>query len=231
MGCLNDQGQFPQWIGNIHLSGPCNRSCYYCIGQHMMALNGQNNLDTWPLAGLEEFVDQCNARGISRVYLTGSNTDPLLYQHIEELERYLIKNIEQRRIRFGLRTNGALLARRWAALESFDSISVSITSFDAAIYMATMGQGQPPTVSLLCELAQQTDLTVNIVLCPEIVEDMDILWTLETLATVPGLKRVNLREPYGQELNPARYPSATQSGHLSVIWKISQIGILLLSQA
>lgn len=56
MGCLNSDGSFSHWFGNIHLSGPCNRKCYFCIGQHMMALDGENNLDTWPLKNIDGFV-------------------------------------------------------------------------------------------------------------------------------------------------------------------------------
>ena len=62
MGCLNADSGFSHWFGNIHLSGPCNRACYFCIGQHMMALDPFNNLDEWPLVGLDDFVRKCQER-------------------------------------------------------------------------------------------------------------------------------------------------------------------------
>lgn len=63
MGCLNSEGKFEHWFGNIHLSGRCNRSCYFCIGQHMMVLDKYNVLDKFPLDGLDEFVKQCQEKG------------------------------------------------------------------------------------------------------------------------------------------------------------------------
>ncbi len=75
MGCLNDEGQFPHWFGNIHLSGPCNRSCYFCIGQHMMALDKENNLNKTP-ENLGRFIGECTERKVKEVCITGTNTEP-----------------------------------------------------------------------------------------------------------------------------------------------------------
>jgi hypothetical protein len=58
MGCLNDEGQFSHWFGNIHLSGPCNRSCYFCIGQHMMGLDQENSLKRIP-TNIGKFLREC----------------------------------------------------------------------------------------------------------------------------------------------------------------------------
>ena len=85
MGCLNSSNKFEHVFANIHLSGPCNRSCYFCIGQHMMDLDPENNLDTWPLLGLDKFVERCNERSITDVFVTGTNTDPMLYKHTAQL--------------------------------------------------------------------------------------------------------------------------------------------------
>jgi hypothetical protein len=60
MGCLNDDPNhpFPHFFGNIHLSGPCNRSCYFCIGQHMMALDQENSLKRIP-TNIGKFLREC----------------------------------------------------------------------------------------------------------------------------------------------------------------------------
>src|SRR5437762_5702074 len=104
MGCLNSEGQFFHWFANIHLSGPCNRACYFCIGQHMMELDPLNNLNLWPLKNIDEFLDCCLDKDVNEINLTGSNTDPLLYNHIPELKAYLEENIPN--LIFGIRTNG-----------------------------------------------------------------------------------------------------------------------------
>lgn len=195
MGCVNSEGQFDHWFGNIHLSGPCNRSCYFCIGQHMQSLERLNNLGKWPLAGIGEFTKACNEKGIKEINLTGTNTDPLLYQHILELRSFL--DVFVPGFTFGLRTNGALALSRPKAIELFDKISLSIHSFDVAIYQKMMGSGYPPNVKQILERWPNIDFKINIVLGPENLFNYDLLATLAILADA-GIKRVNLREPYGQ---------------------------------
>lgn len=192
MGCLNSQGQFDHWFGNIHLSGPCNRACYFCIGQHMMALDPLNNLDTFPLKNLDKFVAECRTHGISEINLTGSNTDPSLYKHIPELRAYLERNIPN--LCFGLRTNGVAHQDVW---KYFDKGSISITTFNKELYKETMGCGSPPNIRRILEINRGKDIKVNIVLCPEIVETGDIFDTIRRLEKL-GVQTINVREPYGQ---------------------------------
>lgn len=193
MGCLNSTGKFDHWFGNIHLSGPCNRSCYFCVGQHMMALDAMNNLDEWPLQGLDEFVKKCKEKGISKINLTGTNTDPLLYKHLRKLRSYLW--IRFPFLSFGVRTNGALWNTKHVII--FDRISVSITTFDKNLYQQTMGESEPPNLRRILKQAGPHRVKVNVVLCPETVEGGDIVRTLLVLAGL-GVRTVNLREPYGQ---------------------------------
>src|ERR1700761_4764018 len=135
MGCLNSDQGFEHWFGNIHLSGPCNRSCYFCIGQHMMALDRFNVLDTYPLPGFSEFVKQCRARKVKTINLTGTNTDPSLYRFQDALSHA----IHVAGFDMGLRTNGARYVPG-----VYDHVSLSITSLDPTLYRLTMGQGSPP---------------------------------------------------------------------------------------
>lgn len=199
MGCLNSKGQFDHYFGNIHLSGPCNRSCYFCIGQHMMALDSYNMLDEWPLPGLDKFVEECKAKNINEVNITGSNTDPLLYKHLPKLRAYLDEHIPN--LNFGLRTNGVAVLANPDNWMLFDKASISITSLNPQIYKKTMGQGVPPDITAIMKL-KDIPLKVNVVLCPETVESKDVLFpdilsTIETLRR-KGIRKINLREPYGQ---------------------------------
>lgn len=195
MGCLNANQGFSHWFGNIHLSGPCNRSCYFCIGQHMMALDPMNTLDQWPLPGIHDFADECVRRGITDINLTGTNTDPLLYQHSDRLAEYLRSRIDG--LRLGIRTNGVAHTHR---LASFDKASFSIASFDRKVNEAIMG-GPPSDLQELVRVWTRNcgrdvdDLKVNIVLCPENFDEIeDSIWRIAQT----GIRRVNLREPYGQ---------------------------------
>ena len=191
MGCLNDRS-FEHWFGNIHLSGPCNRACYFCIGQHMMALDAMNNLKKWPLENIEAFVAQCKARGVKDVNLTGSNTDPLLYRWHHVLTTYLRRKLPG--VKLGIRTNGVMTDKFEKLAHLYDKGSVSITSFDPKVYAATMGHGAPPDVERI--LGFMKELKVNVVLCPETVGG-DLFETLAELERM-GVRKINVREPYGQ---------------------------------
>lgn len=204
MGCLNAEQAGPDWhwFGNIHLSGPCNRSCYFCIGQHMMALDGFDVLDVFPLPGLDEFVAECRRQDVGEVNLTGTNTDPLLYRHHRRLTSHLREAMPG--VTLGIRTNAVA---DLSVLSLYDKGSVTVCSFDPVIYRQMMGSGRPPNLGAVLELL--ADVKVNVVLGPHNTSPHnssgphssggvpDIFGTLKVLAGL-GVRRVNLREPYGQ---------------------------------
>ena len=166
MGCLNSNEGFAHWFGNIHLSGPCNRSCYFCIGQHMMALDSINSLTVWPMPGMRDFTDLCLARFVREVNVTGTNTDPLLYRHTEKLRSTLADAIPG--LVLGLRTNGVLLARESNLARYYDKGSVTICSTNPQVYAAMMGSGRPPSLDTVLRATEHwTSLKVNVVLGPE----------------------------------------------------------------
>lgn len=193
MGCLNSGHGFEHWFANIHLSGPCNRSCYFCIGQFMMGLDPYNTLDTFPLPNLEVFLDECVEKEVKDINLTGTNTDPLLYKHTGELVEYIRKKVPNASVK--IRTNA--VKKNLSDLQYYDAGSVTICSFDPEIYKKMMGRGEPPKLSRIMENTEDwDDLKVNIVLGPENVGD-DLAKTLNILSNY-NIPRVNLREPYGQ---------------------------------
>lgn len=202
MGCLNSTGNFNHWFGNIHLSGKCNRACYFCIGQHMMDLDRFSNLDQFPLENIDGFIEKCKEKNVHEINLTGTNTDPLLYKHIPELKERLLQDIPN--LVFGIRTNGEMfhLPGGKERLDCFDKISISLTSFNIPLYKATMGFGEPPDLREIIQTFPNKNIKVNIVLCPEILQgdkldETDLILTLGKLLSL-GVKRINLREPYGQ---------------------------------
>lgn len=235
MGCLNSQGNFSHWFGNIHLSGPCNRSCYFCIGQHMMVLDRLNNLDRFPLENLDSFIEECNIQGVREINVTGSNTDPLLYKHLIKLKLYLKANVPD--LVFGIRTNGVHALRRSEDMRLFDKASISITSFDPELYRVTMGTGSVPDMAGILELMGERPVKLNVVMCPETVDSGDILKTLDKASEL-GIKKVNLREPYGQPHigNPLEFmgkpckkiygmPCYTYKGVEVVIWDVHWVEV------
>ena len=69
----------------------------------MMALDALNNLHQWPLPGFAEFVVKCQKHGVTEVNLTGTNTDPLLFEHHKQLVAALRDAIPE--VVIGIRTN------------------------------------------------------------------------------------------------------------------------------
>ena len=186
MGCLNSGQGFDHWFGNIHFSGPCNKACYFCIGQHMMALDGENNLSEWPLAGMDKFLKSCHSRGVDDVNLTGTNTDPSLYRHLPQL----VDHLRDHGFTVGVRTNG-IAPLDWGL---FDQVSVSFPSHEPAVYEKMMGSGPMPDMDWIARTFRG-DLRVNIVLGPE--NWGSVVETIRWLAH-RGVVSINLREPYGQ---------------------------------
>lgn len=195
MGCLNAGEGFEHWFGNIHLSGPCNRSCYFCIGQWMPGQDMNNNLGDG-IEGLESFISECKQRGVTEVNITGTNTDPLMKGDlIPLLKRLRLEGFTN----IGIRTNGVLAGRFYDVLPYIDKASVSITSFNPDIYKNTMGSGNPPNIMKVLKQARIMGIPIklNVVLCPETVETMDFIETAEHAARL-GIRKINFREPYGQ---------------------------------
>jgi hypothetical protein len=163
----------------------------------MMDLDAYNSLSVHPeeMDGLDEFLRECERRGVSEINLTGTNTDPLLFQHTQELRDYIEDRIYP--LRFGLRTNGALASKYPYRWNVFDKASVTVCSVDRDIYAQMMGRGEPPNISEIVALSEYDDIKCNIVLGPENTRGADWLDTVLHLAA-RGVSRFNLREPYGQ---------------------------------
>lgn len=195
MGCLNNGEGFDHWFGNIHLSGPCNRSCYFCIGQWMPGQDMNNNLDVG-IEGLDGFIFECHERGVTEVNITGTNTDPLMKKDlIPLLQKLRAEGFDN----IGVRTNGVMEKRFVDMLPYIDKVSISITSFDPDLYADTMGHGKPPNVEFLADMARQhgVSLKLNVVLCVETTRYRDYANTIEIAAKM-GIEKINFREPYGQ---------------------------------
>lgn len=193
MGCLNSDKNFSHKFANIHLSGPCNRRCYFCIGQHMMALDSQNNLSKYPLRHLGAFSLLCLSQNITDINLTGTNTDPLLYKFHFQLTHFLRSIVTD--VKLGIRTNGVGILSNLDDWNRYDHASISFPTFDKDKYNTIMGGTPPDLESIFKATDRKMSVKINIVLCPENLSDLGN--TLKRLSDI-GYTKVNLREPYGQ---------------------------------
>lgn len=116
-------------FANINLLGACNVDCFFCLGKD---IDGQwkgaslkDHWTKWP--NFDKFVDMCRKGGVQRIYVTGQNTDSLLYAHLDAL----IDELQGQGFGVGLRTNGYLAHKMLPTLNKCNrNVGFSIHSLD-----------------------------------------------------------------------------------------------------
>ena len=119
-------------FANINLQGPCNYQCYFCLGRDISLGSCHNYLNKhfskWK--NFHKYLEKCKRDGIKKIYLTGQNTDPLLYKYLQELIEYL----KDEGFHVGIRTNGVLALEKMDIINSLnDEVGLSIHSLTSDI--------------------------------------------------------------------------------------------------
>ena len=138
----NREREYPTFA-NINLQGPCNYQCYFCLGNDIEKGYSNNYLNTYfkTWKNFNRYLKLCKESGIKKIYLTGQNTDPLLYKYLKELIDYL--KIEGFVV--GIRTNGLLALNNINILNSLNgSLSFSIHSLTSSVDKKITGHGVIP---------------------------------------------------------------------------------------
>lgn len=118
-------------FANINLLGKCNVDCYFCLGKDLNEEFGKFNslnkhFKTWK--NFDYFVHKVMEAKIKRVYVTGQNTDSLLYKYLDELIDYF----QNKKINVGLRTNGYLAHKKIDIIQKCKrSVGYSIHSLNS----------------------------------------------------------------------------------------------------
>jgi MoaA/NifB/PqqE/SkfB family radical SAM enzyme len=177
-------------FANILFSGACNAKCPYCIGKDIRKDRQVGNLGSWPLPGLEAFIDRVRQCGITQISLTGTNTDPQLYRHEEVLIGHLRASLPG--VKLSLHTNGRLLlVKNTFAL--YDRMCVSIPSFHEATYTKMMGV---PGVVDIGAVVRQSRIPIKLscIVTPD--NRSEIQDYLERAGSM-GIRRIVFRKPFG----------------------------------
>jgi MoaA/NifB/PqqE/SkfB family radical SAM enzyme len=117
-------------FANINMLGTCNVDCYFCLGKDINDQFKQHNqvkthFSEWK--NFDEFLRKCAVANIKRIYLTGQNTDALVYRYVKDLVPY----VQSRGFDMGLRTNGYLAPRNYPVIqECRRSVGYSIHSLN-----------------------------------------------------------------------------------------------------
>jgi len=97
-------------FANINFLGKCNLDCFFCLGKDIEEEFNKYNYNSVHFSNfprLKDFLNICKKDGIKQLYLTGQNTDPLLYKYLSEFIDFL----KEEGFYVGIRTNGLLALR------------------------------------------------------------------------------------------------------------------------
>lgn len=178
-------------FANINLLGKCNVDCYFCLGKDIDGVFGKHNnlnmhFSEWN--NFDKFLDESEKAGIKRIYLTGQNTDALVYKYGLELQSY----IQSKGFDFGIRTNGYLLTKTEKmdmAQKCRRNVGVSIHSLDSRTNDIIMKRPDIPNWEKI--LPQIPNLRISMVLNRYNEDEFDDL--IKFFARFDNVKYVQIR--------------------------------------
>lgn len=131
-------------FANINLMGPCNANCYFCLGkdiENIVSTENQINTHFSRWKNFHKFIQKCKENDINKLYITGQNTDALMYKYLDELIKYL----EENGFLVGIRTNGYLAETKLNILNTCnDEIGYSLHSLKENTNYQIMGRKDIP---------------------------------------------------------------------------------------
>lgn len=184
-------------FANILLAGPCNQRCPHCIGKKLGA-PFPPNLDRFPLKNFARFTTLLRELGIRQVSLTGTDTDPLLYRHVEQLLAALRQAVPG--VQISLHSNGLLALARLSVVNQFDRVALSLPSLRPATCRALTGSSRVLDLEKIAA-AVSMPLKISMLLTPANLGEVEAV-----IARCHGLgiRRLVLRQLHGtaQPLDP-----------------------------
>ncbi len=180
---------------NILFSGRvCNLGCRGCIGENPQLGGLPDNLDEFPPKNIEGLIEITNRDNIRDLAFTGTNVDPQLYRHEEELIGYLRERLTGD-TRLSLHTNGLLALNNIELFNSYDKASVSYHSFSQDTYRRMTRTGRQPDLRRIVEEAKIPIKLSMLVTEENLGEIEDYILRSSEL----GIKRIVVRKLKGRE--------------------------------
>lgn len=177
-------------FANINLLGTCNAKCFFCLGKDISEhLDKHNQLRTifYDWKNFEKFLRTCEDNNIKKLYITGQNTDALLYWYLDELVDYLQ---EDRGFTVGLRTNGFLAKKHLDTINKCkNSCGYSVHTLSDWKQQEIMGTRFIPDWPYLLENTERPRVAI-VVNRHNVNEFFDILWFLHEF---PHIRYVQAR--------------------------------------
>jgi len=179
----------PYSFANINLLGRCNIDCFFCLGKDIKDLLGKHDqtavhFSAWQRFG--EFLARCRAEGVDRIYVTGQNTDSLLYRHLDAL----VDHLHAEGFRVGLRTNGYEAAGHLDTINKCDlSAGYSIHSLDPMTTRMIVGRRDLPDWERIIPMTARPRISIVLNRCNE----ASFFPLLRFAARFPNVRYVQVR--------------------------------------
>jgi molybdenum cofactor biosynthesis enzyme MoaA len=149
-------------FANINLLGKCNVDCFFCLGKDIekeLSCHNQTSVHFSQWRNFDKFLSLCEQNNIKKLYITGQNTDSLMYRYL----MLLIPFLHERGFGVGLRTNGFLAARHMSVINSTDlSVGYSIHSLNADTNYLIMKRRSVPNWSRILSMTKRPRISVVI---------------------------------------------------------------------
>ena len=177
-------------FANINLLGHCNVDCYFCLGKDIneqFKRHNQVNTHFKDWNNFESFIAKCKEANIKRIYVTGQNTDSLIYRYLDELVPYLQND---HGFDVGLRTNGYIADRKMDVIKQCRrNVGYSIHSLDPETNWKIMRRRDIPNWEKI--IPETPNCRVSIVLNRHNEEEFPDL--LRYISKFPNVKYIQVR--------------------------------------
>jgi MoaA/NifB/PqqE/SkfB family radical SAM enzyme len=187
------ESQYEYEFGNILFGGACNQRCPFCIGHQLDPLLSPDNLRKWPLDNLDTFITKIRDTNTKKLIFTGTRTDPQLYKYEAKLLAYMREQLPG--IHVALHTNGMLAMRKLNVFNQYDTVTISVNSFDPVIYEKMHGTKHIPDIQDILKHAK-IPVKLSCVLTEDNIGSVEQY--LEMAAKL-GVKRLALRRLFNNE--------------------------------
>jgi molybdenum cofactor biosynthesis enzyme MoaA len=134
-------------FANINFLGECNLNCFFCLGKDLeKEFSKYKTMETYYInfPNLSNFLLLCKEQDIQQIYLTGQNTDPLLYYYLADFINYL----HNQKFYVGMRTNGQVAIKNLEIINKCDTclgdaVSYTILSLNDKTARKISGEVNP----------------------------------------------------------------------------------------
>lgn len=177
-------------FANINLLGKCNVDCYFCLGKDLeeeLAQYNQLRVHFSKWKNFVQFLDLCKDQKIHKLYITGQNTDSLLYKYLGELISYL----HVTGFKVGLRTNGFLALQKMDAINQCElSTGYSIHTLNPVVQKMMLGTSVIPNWKEIIKQTQHPRVQIVITRC----NVHEFFPLINFLSKFPNIKYVQARK-------------------------------------